>query len=139
MIALAIHYSVGLAIALLIGLATGWWAWGARRVRVEADEPITWPPPHELPVPVAAPAAPALAADDLTAIKGIDAEIAGRLRELGVTRFSQIAGWLPGDIERIDGALGPFKGRLIRDEWIAQARLLARGDMETYHQRFGHF
>jgi len=136
MIALTVHYAAWLALALLIGLATGWWAWGPRRARAEADEPIAWPPREPL---APAPAAPALAADDLTAIKGIDAEIAGRLRELGVTRFSQIAGWLPADIERIDGALGAFRGRLIRDEWIAQARLLARGDMETYHQRFGHF
>lgn len=138
MIALALHYSVWLVLALLIGLATGWWIWGSRpeQAEVQTDEPIAWPPPREPPVP--APAAPALAADDLTAIRGIDAEIEGRLRELGVTRFSQIAGWLPADIERIDGALGAFKGRLIRDEWIAQARLLARGDIETYHQRFGH-
>src|SRR5690606_25402893 len=94
-IALAIHYAPWLTVALLIGLATGWWIWGARPARVEADEPIAWPPPHELPAP--APAAPALAADDLTAIRGIDAEIEGRLRDLGVTRFSQIAGWLPAD------------------------------------------
>ena len=106
-------------------------------MRAELDEPIAWPPPHELPAPV--PAVPALTVDDLTAIKGIDAEIEGRLRVLGVTRFSQIASWLPADIERVDGALGPFKGRLIRDEWIAQARLLARGEVETYHQRFGRF
>lgn len=139
MSALAIHYAPWLAVALLIGLATGWWIWGSRPARVEADEPIAWPPSHELPAPAPAPAALALAADDLTAIRGIDAEIEGRLRDLGITRFSQIAGWLPADIERIDGALGAFKGRLIRDEWIAQARLLARGDMDTYHQRFGHF
>jgi len=136
-IALAIHYGAWLALAMLIGVATGWWTWGPRRGEVEADEPIAWPPPKEAAVPVLAP--PVLAADDLTAIKGIDVEIAGRLRDLGITRFSQIAGWLPADIERVDAALGPFKGRLIRDEWIAQARLLARGDIETYHQRFGCF
>jgi len=135
MIALAIHYGAGLALALLIGIATGWWAWGARRADADADEPIDWPPPRALPGPP--PAAP-LPVDDLTAIKGIDAEIAGRLQALGVTRFSQIAGWLPADIERIDGALGPYKGRLIRDEWIAQARLLARGDLDGFARRFAH-
>jgi len=134
MIALAIHYWAGLVLALLIGFTTGWWAWGARQTDIDADEPIAWPPAHELPGP--APAAP-IPADDLTALKGIDTDIAGRLLTLGVTRFSQIAGWLPADIERIDNALGPFKGRLIRDEWIAQARLLARGDLETFERRFG--
>jgi predicted flap endonuclease-1-like 5' DNA nuclease len=45
---------------------------------------------------------------------------------------------MPEDIERIDGELGVFKGRILRDEWIAQARLLARGDMESFEQRYGH-
>lgn len=78
------------------------------------------------------------APDDLTTIKGIGPQLDALLRDLGVTRFEDVAAWMPEDIERIDAALGPFKGRIIRDEWIAQARLLARGDMETFHQRYGH-
>lgn len=128
MIALMSHYGAGLAAALLIGLATGWWAWGGwtwggrRRTVALADEPIDWPAREPAMLPPG---------DDLTAIRGIDAEIAGRLRGLGVTRFAQIADWLPEDIERIDSAMGAFRGRLIRDEWIAQARLLARGDPDA--------
>lgn len=124
MIALMSHYGAGLLVALLIGIATGWWTWGARRPLTPAEEPIAWP--------AGAPG------DDLMAIKGIDAEIAGLLRDLGVTRFAQIAAWLPEDIERIDSAMGPFKGRLIRDEWIAQARLLARGELALFEERYRH-
>lgn len=76
--------------------------------------------------------------DDLTMIKGIGPEIDAALRSLGVQRFADVAGWMPEDIERIDGELGVFKGRILRDEWIAQARLLARGDWESFNQRYGH-
>lgn len=81
---------------------------------------------------------PAEAPDDLTMIKGIGPQLDDLLRSLGVRRFEDIAGWMPEDIERIDGQLGMFKGRIIRDEWIAQARLLARGDLEAFNQRYGH-
>ncbi|MBT2186220.1 hypothetical protein [Sphingobium nicotianae] len=78
------------------------------------------------------------APDDLMVIKGIGPQIDALLRSLGVQRFEDIAGWMPEDIERIDGQLGIFKGHIIRDEWIGQARLLAKGDMETFNQRYGH-
>lgn len=124
MIALMGHYGAGLLVALLIGIGTGWWTWGSRRPVAPAEEMIAWPTQ--------------VAGDDLMTIKGMDAEIAALLRDLGVTRFAQIAAWLPEDIERIDGAMGPFKGRLIRDEWIAQARLLARGELELFEERYRH-
>jgi len=91
--------------------------------------------------PVAPPPATHVAAeggvDDLTMIKGVGPQIEALLRSLGVNRFTQIANWMPEDIERVDANLGEFKGRIIRDEWIAQARLLAAGDMETFNQRYG--
>jgi predicted flap endonuclease-1-like 5' DNA nuclease len=78
------------------------------------------------------------APDDLMVIKGIGPQLDALLRSLGVQRFADIAGWMPEDIERIDGQLGIFKGRIIRDEWIGQARLLAKGDMDAFSQRYGH-
>lgn len=144
MIALIGHYWAGLLLSLLIGLATGWWAWNPRAAgqsdEALADEPIEWPPreANSLDLVAAVYEADDPNPDDLTAIKGIDPQIERMLRGLGVTRFTQIAGWLPEDIERIDGQLGEHKGRLIHDEWIAQARLLARGEHETFAQRYGH-
>ncbi len=78
------------------------------------------------------------ATDDLMIIKGIGPQLDALLRSLGVERFEDIAGWMPEDIERIDDQLGIFKGRILRDEWIGQARLLAKGDMESFTQRYGH-
>lgn len=61
--------------------------------------------------------------DDLQQIKGIGPKIAGLLGELGVRRFAQIAAWTPENIEWVNEHL-KFKGRVEREEWIAQAQAL---------------
>lgn len=76
-------------------------------------------------------------ADDLTRIKGLGPKLAATLGTLGVTRFDQIAGWSEADIDRIDAQLGRFQGRIRRDEWVEQARLLAAGDTAGFQNRFG--
>lgn len=37
----------------------------------------------------------------------------------------QVAGWEPADVSYVDGRLEVFKGRIVRDRWVAQARQLA--------------
>lgn len=76
--------------------------------------------------------------DDLTRLKGVGPKLAARLEELGVTRFSQIAAWDDGDIDRIDAQLGRFQGRIQRDGWVEQAQLLAAGDTAGFAARFGN-
>lgn len=76
-------------------------------------------------------------ADDLTRLKGVGPKLATQLNTLGVTSFAQIAGWSEADIDRIDDQLGRFKGRIRRDNWIEQARLLSQGDTAAYEERFG--
>lgn len=75
--------------------------------------------------------------DDLSAMKGVGPKLVARLASLGVTRFDQIAGWSEVDIERIDGQLGNFAGRIRRDDWTQQARLLAVGDRAGFEAKFG--
>ncbi|MGN3975503.1 hypothetical protein [Tsuneonella sp. SYSU-LHT278] len=75
--------------------------------------------------------------DDLTRIKGLGPKLAATLGDLGVTRFAQIAAWSDADIDRIDARLGRFQGRIRRDSWVEQARLLAAGDVDAFQQRFG--
>lgn len=73
-----------------------------------------------------APLPDGVAADDLQQIRGIGPKIAGILQELGVRRFEQIAEWTPEKVAWINDHL-KFKGRIEREEWIAQAQaLLAR-------------
>ncbi len=75
--------------------------------------------------------------DDLTRIKGVGPKLAATLRDLEVTRFDQIAGWDEEDVDQMDAQLGRFQGRIRRDDWRAQARLLAAGDQAAYEERFG--
>jgi predicted flap endonuclease-1-like 5' DNA nuclease len=75
--------------------------------------------------PDGAPAA-AAEADDLTAIKGLGPKAAEKLNAEGVTRFADIASWTAPDVERFD-ALINGRGRITRDEWVKQAKALAKG------------
>ncbi len=82
------------------------------------------------------PSAPA-EGDPLTTIKGLGPKAATRLAELGVTRFDQIAGWSEQEARTIDAQMGPFQGRIARDRWIEQARLLAGGERARFEAEFG--
>lgn len=102
-------------------------------------KPVAAPLPASAPAPIppaAAPVAPA-AADDLTRIKGIGPKLVALLGELGVTSYAQIAAWSDADVERIDARLGRFAGRITRDQWIEQAKMLSAGDEAGFTERFG--
>lgn len=75
--------------------------------------------------------------DDLTRIKGLGPKLVEQLRALGVTSFAQIAAWNDDEIDRIDAQLGQFQGRIRRDDWPTQAKLLAAGDTAGYEEKFG--
>jgi predicted flap endonuclease-1-like 5' DNA nuclease len=98
-------------------------------------EPAPATPAAAEPAPAPAPAAGP--PDELTRMKGVGPKVAALLNGLGITRFDQIAAWDAADIARIDAELGAFKGRIARDQWVDQARLLAAGDTAGYEARFG--
>ena len=62
--------------------------------------------------------------DDLKEIKGIASVLEPVLHSKGVYTFRQIACWTASDVEQVREALGGFKGRIEREEWIRQAREL---------------
>jgi predicted flap endonuclease-1-like 5' DNA nuclease len=70
------------------------------------------------------------AADDLKQLKGVGPKLEQTLNALGIWHYSQIAGWRKKEIEWVDSQL-KFKGRIARDEWIKQAKALAKGKSET--------
>ncbi|MEZ5773763.1 MAG: helix-hairpin-helix domain-containing protein [Hyphomicrobiaceae bacterium] len=72
--------------------------------------------------------------DDLTLIRGIGPEIARKLGLTGVRRFTDIAGWSQGDVDRFERELG-FPGRIGRERWIEQARVLASGGETEFSRR----
>ncbi len=85
----------------------------------------------------AAPAAPASGGDDLSRIKGVGPKLVALLHEMGVHSFADIAAWNDADIDRVDARLGRFQGRIRRDNWVEQARLLQTGDKAVYEAKFG--
>lgn len=70
-------------------------------------------------------AAPEGEPDDLKQISGVGPVLEGKLNSLGVTKFAQVAAFSAEDISKLDDALS-FKGRIDRDNWVAQAAELAK-------------
>jgi len=81
-------------------------------------------------------AAPQGAADDLKRIKGVGPKLEEKLNTMGVWHFSQIAGWTPEQVGWVDDSLN-FKGRIDRDDWIGQAKVLAAGGTTEFSERSG--
>lgn len=103
----------------------------------EAPAPSSSPEPELEPAAPPAPQ-PAVTQDsDLARIKGVGPKLVAQLQALGVTTLAQIAQWDDADIARIDSQLGRFAGRIVRDDWVGQARLLNAGDLAAYEARFG--
>ncbi|MFN4141650.1 NADH-quinone oxidoreductase subunit NuoE [Aestuariivirga sp.] len=65
--------------------------------------------------------------DDLKLIRGVGPRLEQMLNALGVWHFDQIAAWTEKEIAWVDERLEGFKGRVLRDEWVKQAKKLATG------------
>lgn len=65
-------------------------------------------------------------ADDLKLLKGVGPKLEKTLNELGFYHFDQIAKWTEAEVAWVDDNL-KFKGRIERDGWIEQAKMLAAG------------
>jgi NADH-quinone oxidoreductase subunit E len=76
------------------------------------------------------------APDDLKLISGVGPKIEGTLQELGIFTFAQVASWKKAEREWVDGYLN-FKGRIERDDWVKQAKVLAKGGEAEYIRVFG--
>ena len=74
--------------------------------------------------------------DNLQMISGVGPKLEKILHGLGFFHFDQIADWSSDQVEWVDEHLR-YKGRIERDAWIAQARLLAAGDMDQFSALFG--
>jgi hypothetical protein len=75
--------------------------------------------------------------DALTRIKGLGPKAAAQLATLGITRFDQIAAWDEAEAASMDARMGAFRGRIARDRWIEQAKLLAADDTAAFEAQFG--
>jgi large subunit ribosomal protein L21 len=74
--------------------------------------------------PKAAPKAEA-GADNLTKLTGVGKVAAGKLNDAGYTTFAQLAKLTDAEFEKLDGEI--FKGRVPKDQLIAEAKEQAKG------------
>ncbi|RED17240.1 hypothetical protein [Parasphingopyxis lamellibrachiae] len=104
-------------------------------------EPVADSEPEAVAEPTPAPSPfltePNGEPDNLTLIKGVGPKLGDMLHGLGVFHFSQIADWDADQVAEVDSQLGTFKGRVSRDRWVDQARMLANRDIAAFEREFG--
>lgn len=74
-------------------------------------------------------------ADDFKMIKGVGLKLEQLLHSMGFYHFDQIAKWTEEEISWVDQNLEGFKGRVSRDNWVEQAKLLADGKETEFSAR----
>lgn len=74
-------------------------------------------------------------ADDLKQIKGVGPKLEKTCNELGFYHFDQIAALTADEVAWVDANLVGFPGRVSRDNWVEQARVLAAGDATEFSKR----
>jgi NADH-quinone oxidoreductase subunit E len=112
----------------------------AENVKVKGDAADTARPAAAAPVldeknrpaGIERPATP----DDLKMISGVGPKIETTLNGLGIYTFEQIAKWKKAEREWVDTYL-KFSGRIERDDWVKQAKALAKGGEAEYIKVFG--
>ncbi len=73
--------------------------------------------------------------DDLKLIKGVGPKLEKLLHSMGIFHFDQVANWREAEIAWVDENLEGFKGRVTRDNWVEQAKLLADGGTTEFSSR----
>ena len=102
----------------------------AKAAEVEIEQPSL--DHKDRPAAIEKPAQP----DDLKLISGVGPKLEGVLNGLGIYTFAQVASWKKAERDWVDGYL-KFKGRIERDDWVKQAKALAKGGEAEYIRVFG--
>jgi predicted flap endonuclease-1-like 5' DNA nuclease len=74
-------------------------------------------------------------ADDLKEIEGIGPAMEKLVNSLGFYHFDQIAAWSDADVAVVDAEMTNFKGRITRDKWVAQAKIIVTEGLEAFRER----
>jgi predicted flap endonuclease-1-like 5' DNA nuclease len=74
-------------------------------------------------------------ADDLKEIEGIGPAMEKLVNSLGFYHFDQIAKWTDADVAVVDAEMQSFKGRITRDKWVAQAKIIVTEGLEAFRER----
>ena len=74
-------------------------------------------------------------ADDLKEIEGIGPAMEKLVNGMGFYHFDQIAGWSDADVALVDSEMKTFKGRIVRDKWVAQAKIIVAEGLDAFRER----
>jgi predicted flap endonuclease-1-like 5' DNA nuclease len=142
-------------VAAVVGLILGM-PWGASSAPVAAaPAPAVKPAAASEPAPVVTPApAPAAVAeaapadgpqrlsgpkggkaDNLKELEGVGPALEKLLNDRGFYHFDQIAAWSEADVAAVDAEMKTFKGRITRDKWVAQAKIIVTEGLEAFRER----
>jgi peptide/nickel transport system ATP-binding protein len=88
--------------------------------------------PAGRPAGIAKPKKP----DDLKMISGVGPKIEKILHGLGIYTYAQVASWKKAERAWVDDHL-KFRGRIEREDWVKQAKALAKGGVAEYVKVFG--
>jgi predicted flap endonuclease-1-like 5' DNA nuclease len=72
--------------------------------------------------------------DDLKLIDGVGKQNEGRMHGLGIWHFDQIASWTAEESLWVGSYLA-FPGRIEREDWVGQCKILASGKMTDHAKR----
>lgn len=74
-------------------------------------------------------------ADELQEIEGIGPALEKLVNSLGFYHFDQIAAWTETDVALVDAEMKTFKGRIARDKWVEQAKIIVSDGLEAFRER----
>jgi len=107
---------------------------GAVAAKTKADKPAAAKPAAvKSKTPKAKPVA-ADVPDNLKQIKGVGPQIESKLNAAGINSFAQIAAWTKKEQTDFAEQLS-FAGRIEREEWVSQAKVLAKGGSTDFAKR----
>lgn len=107
----------------------------ASKPATKAAKPAVAPPAGKQKKPRAMKAARKSGPDDLTMIKGVGPKLETLLHQLGFFHYDQISKWSAEEVAWVDDNLEGFKGRVSRDNWLEQAKVLAAGGETEFSKR----
>ena len=74
-------------------------------------------------------------ADDLKQIKGVGPKLESMMNKMGIYHFDQVSVWRAKEVKWVDENLEGVKGRVSRDEWVKQAKILAKGGQTAFSKK----
>lgn len=114
--------------------ASGTRATSDRPAKAKAEKPVSAKPAAAKPKAQKTSPGAAASPDNLKQIKGIGPQIEAKLNAAGINSFAQIAAWTKKQQAEFAEQLS-FAGRIEREQWVSQAKILAKGGSTDFAKR----